>query len=45
MIQNFKLQMEELHEVPLKMANVGCMMPRINYTPRTLEEIFEITEG
>ena len=45
MIQNFKLQMEELHEAPLKMANVGCMMPRINYTPRTLEEIFEITEG
>lgn len=39
MVQNFKHQMVELYDKPLNMWNVGCMMPYMNYTPRTLEEI------
>lgn len=32
---------QECHElgIPCNMINVGCMMPYMNYTPRTLEEI------
>lgn len=39
MVQNFARQMRDLYEKPLNMWNVGAMMPYINYTPRTLEEI------
>lgn len=39
MVQNFKLQMTDLYNKPLNMWNVGCMMPYMNYSPRTLEEI------
>lgn len=38
-MKNVKLQMEELYNVPCKMYNVGCMIPYMDYTPRTLEEI------
>lgn len=32
---------QECHamEIPCNMINVGCMMPYMNYTPRTLDEI------
>lgn len=39
MMLNVKRQMEELYTVPCNMFNVGCMLPYMNYTPRTLEEI------
>jgi hypothetical protein len=31
--------MEELYTKPCEMYNVGAMMPYIDYTPRTKEEI------
>lgn len=39
MMENIKIQMMELHNVPCNMYNIGCMKPYMNYTPRTLEEI------
>lgn len=39
MMQNIRRQMEELYDTPCNMYNVGCMMPYMYYTPRTLEEI------
>lgn len=44
MIANFKYQMESLYETPCKMFNVGAMMPYIDYTPRTLDEILNGSE-
>ena len=41
MVQNFKRQMTELYDKPLNMWNVGCMMPYMNFQPRTLEEIIK----
>jgi hypothetical protein len=31
----------QLQAIPMRMYNVGCMMPWMNYTPRTLEEIIK----
>lgn len=31
----------DLQAIPMRMYNVGCMMPWMNYTPRTLDEIIE----
>lgn len=39
MMENIKLQMAELYDVPCKMWNVGCMVYYIDYEPKTLEEI------
>lgn len=39
MMLNIKYQMEELYDKPCEMYNVGAMIPYINYTPKTLEEI------
>lgn len=39
MMENTKMQMSALYDTPCKMYNVGVMMPYMNYTPRTLEEI------
>lgn len=39
MMERVKYEMEELYSVPCNMFNVGCMMPYMNYTPRTLSEI------
>ena len=41
MIENYKKAWEEYYHKPCKMANVGCMMPWMNYTPRTLDEIIQ----
>ena len=43
MMKQVKYQMEALYDTPCNMYNVGCMVPYMNYTPRTLEEI--ITQG
>lgn len=39
MMENTKRQMLELYDKPCNMFNVGAMMPCINYTPRTFEQI------
>lgn len=39
MMENIKYQMEELYDMPCKMYNCGAMMPYMNYTPKSLEEI------
>lgn len=40
-IENTFWQMESYYEFPKRAFNVGCMMPYMNYTPRTMEEIVE----
>lgn len=39
MMENLRRQMIELYSIPCEMYNVGAMMPWMDYTPRTLEEI------
>ena len=41
MMKNAKRQMTELYGKQCQMYNVGCMLPYMNYTPRTLDEIIE----
>lgn len=41
MVEHDKFIMQELYEHPCHMYNVGSMMPWIDYTPRTLEEIVD----
>lgn len=44
MMKHAKYQMEALYNTPCRMYNVGCMLPYMNYTPRTLAEIAEESE-
>lgn len=39
MMEHQKYLMEELYERPCHMYNCGAMIPYMNYTPRTLDEI------
>ena len=39
MMEHQKYLMKELYNRPCEMYNVGAMMPYMNYTPRTLDEI------
>lgn len=39
MIEKFRREMEEERHHACRMFNVGCMMPYINYTPMSWEEI------
>lgn len=41
MVENWRKQIEALYLTEWKGYNVGCMMPYMNYTPRTLNEIIE----
>lgn len=41
MMEQTKYQMTELYDKPCEMFNVGCMVPYMNYIPRTLEEIVQ----
>lgn len=41
MMEQVKFQMRELYDKPCNMYNVGCMLPHMDYTPRTFEEILE----
>lgn len=43
-MKQVKYQMEELYKVPCNMFNIGCMIPGIDYTPRTLEEIIQMNK-
>lgn len=39
MMEHQRFLMEELYDRPCAMVNVGAMMPWMDYTPRTLDEI------
>lgn len=39
MMEHVRRQMHELYEKPCNMFNAGAMMPYMDYTPRTLDEI------
>lgn len=39
MIEHFQREMREIYDTKSNMYNVGCMMPYMNYTPKTLEQI------
>lgn len=41
MMEHDKLLIRDIYEKQCKMYNVGCMMPYMNYTPRTLDEIID----
>ncbi len=45
MMQRVQYEMRELYGKPSRMYNVGCMLPYMDYTPRTLEEILQTAEG
>ena len=45
MVKHDRYLMEELYGKPCSMYNVGCMLPYMDYTPRTLDEIIEGSEG
>jgi len=44
MMRAVKYEMEELYDKPCRMYNVGCMIPGMDFTPRTLKEILETFE-
>ena len=39
MMEKTKQEMTELYTVPCNMFNVGCMLPYMDFTPKTLKEI------
>lgn len=39
-LERWRHELED-RDIPCQMYNVGCMMPHMKYTPRTLEEILE----
>ncbi len=39
MMKQVKYQMEALYDTPCNMYNVGCMVPYMSYTPKTISEI------
>ena len=45
MMKRVQYEMRELYGKPCRMYNVGCMLPEMGYTPRTLEEILSINES
>lgn len=40
-MENWMEETRRLQDIPMRAYNVGCMMPYMNYTPRTLNEILE----
>lgn len=45
MMRQAQYQMRALYDRPSRMYNVGCMVPGMDYTPRTLDEILQIFES
>ena len=41
MMEHDRYLMEQLYSKPCEMYNVGCMLPYMDYTPRTLDQIIE----
>lgn len=44
MMKQVQYEMQALYDRKSRMYNVGCMVPGMDYTPRTLDEILEIFE-
>lgn len=44
-MERIKYEMTELYTVPCLMYNVGAMMPWMDYTPRTLDELIAACES
>lgn len=40
-VENIRRELAQLQDIPMLMCNVGCMMPYMDYGPRTLYEIIE----
>lgn len=38
-MESWKKELRQLQDISLRCCNVGCMMPWMDYTPRTLEEL------
>lgn len=45
MMKHVQYEMINLYDKPSNVFNVGCMVPGMDYTPRTLEEILAIYES
>lgn len=45
MMEHAKFLMQELYSRPCHMFNAGAMMPWMDYTPRTLDEIELLSSG
>lgn len=43
-MKQVQYEMRELYQKPCRMYNVGCMIPGMDYTPRTLKEITDTFE-
>lgn len=39
--ENWKSELKQLQDIPMRMYNVGCMMKYMDYTPRTLDYILK----
>ena len=37
--RSWQKELKQLQDIPMRMYNVGCMMPYMNYMPKSLEEI------
>lgn len=37
--ENLRAELRNLQDIPMKMINVGCMMPWMNYTPQPLNKL------
>jgi len=44
-MKQVKYEMETLYDKPCRMFNVGCMIPGMDYTPKTLDEILAVFES
>ena len=42
LMKHIKYLIQSSHKKPCYMYNVGCMLPEMNYTPRTIEEIIQL---
>lgn len=45
MMEHDKYLMQELYGHKCQMYNVGAMLPYMDYTPRTLEQIILLSDG
>ena len=45
MMLHTREEMTSLYDKPCQMFNVGCMLPYMNYTPRTLDEIIHSNQN
>lgn len=41
MVESWRKEAKQLQDIPMRMYNVGCMIPWMNYTPQTLDEILK----